>query len=50
MQPGPAMIRIWVNPKGKPGASTTLNAQLAGGESRVLRVEYSGGALSGRIQ
>ena len=51
VKPGPVNVKVWLSGKGLNAAAyTTAAGQLAGGETRVLKVEYTGGQLSAHIQ
>jgi tetratricopeptide (TPR) repeat protein len=48
---GPVSVKVWLSGKGLPAtAFTTVAGQLAGGETRTLRLEYSGNQLTAHIQ
>jgi tetratricopeptide (TPR) repeat protein len=47
---GPAAIKAWFSGPNMPSVFATTNAQLGGGESRTLRIDFAGGALSVRVQ
>ena len=51
VSPGPVAIKAWLSgPKIQGSVLAQTNAQLSAGETRTLRLDYSGGALSIRIQ
>ncbi|MGH9316550.1 MAG: protein kinase domain-containing protein [Thermoanaerobaculia bacterium] len=51
VQPGPIAVKVWLSGPDIPVSSlATVNAELSGGETRILRLEYSSGRLSARIQ
>ncbi len=50
VQPGDVTIKAWLSASGMPAAYASVNDKLAGGESRILRLEYVGGKLSARLQ
>jgi tRNA A-37 threonylcarbamoyl transferase component Bud32/tetratricopeptide (TPR) repeat protein len=50
VQPGPASIKAWLSGPNMPSAFATTSARLSGGESRTLRLDFSGGKLSVRVQ
>ena len=47
---GPAAIKAWFSGPNMPSVFATTNAQLGGGETRTLRIDFAGGALSVRVQ
>ncbi len=51
VKPGPAEVKIWLSGKGLNAAVfTSTTAQLSAGETRILRLDYSGGQLAAKIQ
>jgi serine/threonine-protein kinase len=51
VKPGPASVKVWLSGPDIPSSLlATTNAQVAGGDTRTLRVEYANGRLSARIQ
>jgi len=51
VQPGPIAVKVWLSGPDIPASSfATVNAQVASGETRILRLEYSSGRLTARIQ
>jgi tRNA A-37 threonylcarbamoyl transferase component Bud32 len=50
LQPGPASIKAWLSGPDMPSAFATTNARLSAGETRTLRLDFSGGKLSVRVQ
>jgi tetratricopeptide (TPR) repeat protein len=51
VKPGPVSVKVWLSGKGLSAtAFTTVAGQLAGGETRTLRLEYSGNQLTAHIQ
>jgi hypothetical protein len=51
VKPGPASVKVWLSGPDIPSSLlATTNAQVAGGDTRTLRVEYANGKLSIRIQ
>ena len=47
---GAAAVKVWLSGPNMASAFATANAQLAGGDSKTLQLEYSGGKLSVRLQ
>jgi tetratricopeptide (TPR) repeat protein len=47
---GPAAIKAWFSGPNMPSVFATTNAQLGGGETRTLRIDFAGGGLSVRVQ
>jgi serine/threonine protein kinase len=48
---GPVSVKVWLSGKGMPAtAFTTVAGQLAGGETRTLKLDYSGNQLTAHIQ
>jgi tetratricopeptide (TPR) repeat protein len=48
---GPVSVKVWLSGKGLDAAAyTTASGQLSGGETRTLKLDYSGGKLSAQIQ
>jgi serine/threonine protein kinase len=48
---GPASVKVWLSGPDIPSSLlATANAQVAGGDTRTLRVEYANGRLSARVQ
>ncbi|MGE5277604.1 MAG: protein kinase domain-containing protein [Acidobacteriota bacterium] len=48
---GPVSVKVWLSGKGLDAAAyTTASGQLSGGETRTLRLDYSGGKLTAQIQ
>jgi hypothetical protein len=47
---GPAAIKAWLSGPDMPSAFATTNAQISGGETRTLHLEYSGGKLAVHLQ
>lgn len=48
---GPLAVKVWLSGPDIPASIlATTNGQMPGGETRILRVDYSGGHLSARIQ
>jgi serine/threonine-protein kinase len=51
VKPGAASVKVWLSGPDIPSSLlATTNAQVAGGDTRTLRVEYSNGRLSARVQ
>jgi tetratricopeptide (TPR) repeat protein len=51
VEPGAISVKVWLSGEGIPASLlATTSAQLAAGESRILRVDYSSGRLSARVQ
>jgi tRNA A-37 threonylcarbamoyl transferase component Bud32/tetratricopeptide (TPR) repeat protein len=50
LPPGSAAIKAWLSGPNMPSAFATTNARLSAGEARTLRLEFSGGKLSIRVQ
>jgi serine/threonine protein kinase len=51
VRPGPAAVKVWLSGPDIPAAlMATTSAQINGGETRTLRLEYSNGHLVARIQ
>lgn len=51
VKPGPAEVKVWLSGKGLNAAVfTSTTAQLSAGETRVLRLDFSGGQLAAKIQ
>jgi serine/threonine protein kinase len=51
LQPGPIAVKVWLSGPDIPASSfATVNAQVSGGQTRILRVQYSSGRLSAQIQ
>ena len=51
VKPGAANVKVWLSGPDIPSSLlATTNVQVAGGDTRTLRVEYSNGHLSARIQ
>src|SRR5262249_976853 len=47
---GPAAIKAWFSGPNMPSVFATTNAQLNGGDSRTLVVDYAGGGLTVKVQ
>ncbi len=48
---GPVTVKVWLSGKGLSAAAfTTVAGQLAGGETRTLKLDYSGKQLTAHIQ
>ncbi len=47
---GTAAIKAWLSGPDTPSSFTTTTVQLAGGDSKTLRLELSGGKLTARVQ
>ena len=48
---GPATIKAWLSGPDLPAAAfATTNAQISGGETRTLRLEFTGGKLAVQLQ
>jgi serine/threonine protein kinase len=47
---GAAAVKVWLSGPDMASAFATTNAQLSGGDSKTLQLEYSGGKLSVRLQ
>ena len=47
---GPAAIKAWFSGPSMPSVFATTSAQLGGGETRTLLIDYAGGGLSVRVQ
>jgi hypothetical protein len=47
---GPAAIKAWFSGPNMPSVFATTNAQLNGGDSRALVVDFAGGGLSVKVQ
>ncbi len=50
VQPGPATIKAWLSGPDMPSAFATTSAQVSGGETKTLRLDYSGGKLGIQLQ
>jgi serine/threonine-protein kinase len=51
VKPGPAEVKVWLSGKGLNAAVfTSTTAQLSAGETRTLRLDFSGGQLAAKIQ
>ena len=50
VQPGPATIKAWLSGPDMPSAFATTTAQISGGETKTLRLDYSGGKLGIQLQ
>jgi tetratricopeptide (TPR) repeat protein len=51
VKPGPVNVKVWLYAKGLTGAAfTTTSGQVGQGETRTLKLEYSGNKLSAQIQ
>ena len=51
VKPGAANVKVWLSGPDIPSSLlATTNVQVAGGDTRTLRVEYANGHLSARIQ
>ncbi|HEY6064855.1 MAG TPA: hypothetical protein VIY96_01785, partial [Thermoanaerobaculia bacterium] len=51
VKPGPASVKVWLSGPDIPSSLlATTSAQVAGGDTRTLRVEYANGRLSARVQ
>ncbi len=48
--PGAAAVKVWLSGPNMPSAFATTNAQLSGGDTKILQLDYSGGKLSVRLQ
>ena len=48
--PGPATIKAWLSGPDMPSAFATTTAQISGGETKTLRLDYSGGKLGIQLQ
>ena len=48
--PGASAVKVWLSGPDMPSAFATTNAQLSGGETKTLQLDYSGGKLSIRLQ
>jgi len=47
---GAAAVKAWFSGPNMPSAFATTNAQLNGGDSRTLLIDYAGGGLSVKVQ
>jgi serine/threonine protein kinase len=47
---GAAVVKVWLSGPDMPSAFATTNAHLAGGDTKTLQLDYSGGKLSVRLQ
>ena len=47
---GAAAVKVWLSGPDMPSAFATTNAQLAGGDTKTLQLDYSGGKLSVHLQ
>jgi hypothetical protein len=51
IKPGAANVKVWLSGPDIPSSLlATTNAQVGGGDTRTLRVEYANGRLSARVQ
>ncbi len=51
VQPGPVVVKVWLSGPDIPSSTfATVSSQVQGGQTRVLRLDYSSGRLSARIQ
>ena len=51
VKPGAANVKVWLSGPDIPSSLlATTNAQVSGGDTRTLRVEYANGRLSARVQ
>jgi len=48
--PGAATVKAWLSGPNMPSAFATASAQFSGGETRTLRLEFSGGKLAVHLQ
>ena len=48
--PGRAAVKVWLSGPDMPSAFATTTAQLSGGDTRTLQLDYSSGKLSVRLQ
>ena len=48
--PGAAAVKVWLSGGDMPSAFATTSATLAGGDTKTLQLDYSGGKLSARFQ
>jgi len=48
--PGAAAVKVWLSGPDMPSAFATTSAQLVGGETRTLQLDYSSGKLAARLQ
>ena len=47
---GAAAVKVWLSGRDMASAFATTNAQLAGGDTKTLQLDYSGGKLAVRLQ
>ena len=48
--PGLALVKVWLSGPDMPSAFATTSAQLAGGDTKTLQLDYSGGRLAAHLQ
>ncbi len=48
--PGLALVKVWLSGPDMPSAFATTSAQLSGGDTKTLQLDYSGGKLAVHLQ